>query len=808
MSNFTLIVPESGINLVSNPSLEIDATGYTAWGGGSVARTTTRAARGRYSLGITPTATTTDGAYYTLTLTALTQYTFSVDVRGTGSVPFQIDAYDVTAGASFGTPTEWTGANTWLRKSYTFTTGANTNIRLRINKDGHASTTVFYADGWQCEAKDHATTYIDGEQPGCRWRNSPHASTSTRDSNYRGGGREYDLTALGVTGVLKWGGIGTPPYSHQVIDQPATGKYRYAGSRPKMRPILLELWDSGTSVANLHALREELVRAVVPERVSRHQEWLLRTDVAGTQVEIPVIYEGGLEHKLEAGFQETIALRLLALDPYWRELFDSSAALDATDGSVPLYAMGRVGMHWDVLGPPSAVTAGIAGPAVYAIVEGPDGWIYFGGDFTNWNGIAAADYLVKWDPVSDTWSAVSTGGTGAVRALAFDALGNLYIGGEFTNWNAIAAADNIVMWTGSAYAAVGNGFNARVNDLAIGADGTVWATGTFTTDATTGVPTLTRIAYWDGSTWTMPGTGLNSTGVALARGPDGSMYVAGDFTLAGGVAGTVRIAQWTGAAFAPLGSGIADNGVDALTFGPGGILYVAGSFTTAGGLAAPGIARWTGGWAALGSGVAGGTARVFTVAATSNGNVYIGGNFTSAGGLDLCDALARWDGAAFVHIGVNLPGSAQVFAIAATTYDDLYLGFDTGAGSYRGDGAVEFTYTGSAPAYPRIVLIRSGGTGTFTLQHIYNQTTGHELFFDLDMIDGEKLVIDLEAKTITSNFKGNCLPYLRGASTFASFCLQPSDNTVGVFVDGASAASVITAYAFWRNSHVSVDTVA
>jgi arabinoxylan arabinofuranohydrolase len=79
---WSVVVPIARTNLVTNPSFETGTTSWTA-SGGSIARTTTQQYHGAYSLAITPTAATTDGARYdTVSLTSGTTYAYSAKVRG------------------------------------------------------------------------------------------------------------------------------------------------------------------------------------------------------------------------------------------------------------------------------------------------------------------------------------------------------------------------------------------------------------------------------------------------------------------------------------------------------------------------------------------------------------------------------------------------------------------------------------------------------------------------------------------------------------------------------------------------------
>lgn len=84
--------------------------------------------------------------------------------------------------------------------------------------------------------------------------------------------------------------------------------------------------------------------------------------------------------------------------------------------------------------------------------------------------------------------------------MAFDANGDLYVGGNFTNLAGIAAADYIAKWNGSNWSSIGTGTNAPVECLAINPDnGYLYIGGTFTLAG--GVPNTVRIAYWNGSSW-------------------------------------------------------------------------------------------------------------------------------------------------------------------------------------------------------------------------------------------------------------------------------------------------------------------
>ena len=76
--------------------------------------------------------------------------------------------------------------------------------------------------------------------------------------------------------------------------------------------------------------------------------------------------------------------------------------------------------------------------------------VYVGGVFTNVNNngtvLTSADYVARWDGTS--WSALGSGTSDGVYALALDGAGNPYAGGIFTTAGG-SAANFVARWTGS-----------------------------------------------------------------------------------------------------------------------------------------------------------------------------------------------------------------------------------------------------------------------------------------------------------------------------------------------------------------------
>jgi hypothetical protein len=162
------------------------------------------------------------------------------------------------------------------------------------------------------------------------------------------------------------------------------------------------------------------------------------------------------------------------------------------------------------------------------------GNLYVGGSFT-----APAARIAKWD--GSGWSALGSGVSNAVRALALDGSGDLYAGGSFASASG-GSASRIAKWNGSAWSALSSGMNADIYALTITGAGDLYAGGDF---VTAGGATVNHFAKWDGSTWSPLESGMDGIVRAVAVGRDGNVYVGGPFTSAGSITAN-RIARWGG----------------------------------------------------------------------------------------------------------------------------------------------------------------------------------------------------------------------------------------------------------------------
>ena len=165
-------------------------------------------------------------------------------------------------------------------------------------------------------------------------------------------------------------------------------------------------------------------------------------------------------------------------------------------------------------------------PGIKKILKVSNTEIYVAGCFTNFAGVAAADYLAKWDGTA--WSGL--GASGAISAIVHDMVmykGELHIVGEFNDAGGDVTADMIAKWSGSAWVGlpVAGGVNANfgvgsprdsVSDYAAAlkvkennagtSDDILLVGGKFTNginNGTSGVqfPYTRNIATWNSTTW-------------------------------------------------------------------------------------------------------------------------------------------------------------------------------------------------------------------------------------------------------------------------------------------------------------------
>lgn len=803
-----VVIPVARTNLVTNPSFEVATTGWTAIGG-SIARSTTRQYHGAYSLAITPTAATTDGARFdTVSLVSGTLYAYSAKVWAQYNAPIKL-SIETTGGVELASVTaRGQGRWQWIYGYYLET--SSTTRRVTLRKNGGASTAIIYLDGVQVEAiaaGETVSTYLDGDQlgfvpnqspPAYYWNGTPHASTSTRSGLTRAGGmvvrfKDYGFFLTAIVGL----GLALP-------QNVATEYARIDGgfddyTRKPTRQFSIVGQFEARDYLELRALRGGLARLLDRDQVAQDQQLLLRYhlengcgDVQSDTVAIPCKYQGGLDGQMDNHFAQATPITFTQYLPMLGSDGNGGAALNVqTSISDGLRILQRsAGGAW------SNLSTG-ANSNVWSLMYASDGKLYAGGEFTSIGGVAA-NRIAFWD--GSAWNAMGTGQAGAgsaVYGLVEGPDGAIYASGDGTGFGGIANTARLAKWDGSVWSSItpAGSANGDVTTLKFGPGGALIATGNFTT--IDGVAAA-RIASWDGTTWTAFGAGLpNPIGVTqgLAIAPDGYPVVAEVVT---------GVKKWNGSAWSTIGA--ANNTTERVIYGPDGALYASGTFTSIGGVTAAAIAKYNGvSWSPLGSGLAGGsgTSAGYALAVLPDGMLLVGGDFTIAGGIATVDNLAYWNGSAWVYADVDI-GWTSVRSVAQKVDGTLAIG-GTGATSTGVAAATTtITNTGTARSYPTLT-ITGPSSGTSRIYQVTNTTTGREIFLNYTINAGEtaRMVLQPDNISFISDFQGSIASTILPGSNVADFFLQPGSNVISFF----SANSTVTATLFWRPNFASLDDV-
>lgn len=805
-----VIVPLARTNMIANPSVETNITGYSAaTGGETLARTTAQQARGAYSLSVAPGAGLNNGVQRTITTVVSSVYAASLDVLGASGVPYQFRMVD--GGGTTLARYNFTGTGKWQRLSIVGT-AIGISTLMQLLKDNSASTATFYTDGWQFELCNDgynvATTYIDGDQrglvpnqypPAYGWNGTPHASTSYRIGQTRAGGRVVLLKNLGflLTAII---GLGLAPPQHQALTfaQLDGGQYQNTLKPPRQfsltgRVVGSTPNEADTAVAQLGDLLDRDLIAQRQPLVLTMQAQACGND-CGERVFVPALYSGGLEGNVVELPSQQVPITFTQYLPFVLG-GDQGTALTVQQSVSNANAIAQR----SPAGVWSAVGTGVSGGTtqVRAIARGLNGLIYVGGNFTDAGG-SGADYLASYNPQTGVWAALgsTTAINGEVDALAIGPDGKLYVGGLFTNAGGNANADSIAVWdpTAGTWAALSTGTAGQIFALAFSPSGILYAGGSF---GSIGGSTADNIAQWNGTAWSnlASDTAINATVEALAWG-NGRLYVGGAFTNANGNANADYIATWDGSAWAALSTGM-NSDVLAIVIGANGLVYAGGAFTTAGGMTATRVAAWNGQqWAPMGEGL---NSTVRAMSRALDGAIYASGAFTATGSLTLPDALARWNGTVWLPADIDLPSTVNVYTVQAFADGSIFVGFDA-TGTAVAAGLLTVTNSGNVDIWPTLTIY-GPTSGTSRIYQLVNTTTGAAIYFNYTINAGEvaTLTLDPTNVTFTSTFQGNILSTILPGSQQALFSLQPGANVISFFAADASVTAVIQSQIAYTN---------
>jgi hypothetical protein len=825
---FWVVKPKAGRNELWNPTFATPQgiSYWTASGAGVTIELTGDYARwGARSMKVKTATGVASSAYYNrgLKVTSGLKYTFSCDVKGVAGQRMRI-VIATSTGTARATKT-FTATGYWQRMEVTLSaTESVTNYRVQITRDAVSSTLPFYVDGVQFEQESKATTFIHGYGDGCKWEGAIRSSASIRSANTGLGGELVDLDTY--CKVVQVTGLGHGDWN-QILTKMTSGGDMYQTHIRKSRNFSIVVDFIGDTLGEIETNRKAVIDMLRPDllsnlsvreqfginmpgsyrgheqRIIRYQGFAANGDEATQPVDIVCVpLSASLVDTPDLPNHQRAVLNFVVPSGLLQGAYNEGKELDlyANFPAEHIVKRDKDGnwCTWDGTNGTSLIT-GLNG-FVSCMAEGPDGKVYVGGNFTNAGGVTNADYLARWNPVTENWEAVIAGISSYVQCMKFDANGDLYIGGFFTAIGAVTVnkiAKITSLYSGTAQAEALNtgvdGGSALVIDLEIAPGGSLYIVGNFGTVSS--VANTTNIARWDGTTWSALSTGLNNHVYAFAFAPNGELYIGGGFT----DAGYPYLCKWNGTAFSAVGTNT-DIGaaVRALAFDKQGNLYIGGDFINAGGIAnADNIAKWTGSrWESLGTGTNNTVYGLFE----SAGKLYALGAFTTAGGLSLTDRVAVWANGAWQPLDIDLPGAAWVLAILPASDGSLYIG---GGFSTAGTAGTPNAKTGivalnlnvtsaSANTYPVISV-----TGPGTLKMITNYRTGKSVAFDgLTLQPGEWISLNFDPLNLSFRSgwagRGNLMRYVVPGSDYGDFYLSPGANYLSVFMTDTTAASGAT----------------
>ena len=778
-----ILLPKLATNYLKNPSFEASTLiSWTDAGSGAGSYTLSfsneYAAFGVTSLGVSCLGAITVTVYQDVSdLTMNEGYVGSVYVLcGTASVTLTLSE---GGGSTNPVSVTNTGSAAWERITVTKSAPASGSIRVTLTVVSTTSNQVYF-DGAQLENSAVGqiaygiSTYLDGDQPGCVWNGTRYASTSTRSATERSGGSWIDLQTYGayVTAVSGLG-IGDNELSLSPFALRDGGEIRQV--RIPSRNWMLGFTIKGSSQSNLHTLRQTLTNLFYSARWGSFAPCYFRYRGGAVNMIIPAFYEGGMSYSQvgQDGFAENVGARFVLEDAVIYRENQSIYQLDFSNSIfASAYNIARLSDgQWVTPG------SGFNG-VVTVIAEKYDGTIIAGGAFTDTGGGEAFNRIASFD--GDTWTTL-LGTDGQVSDIALTPDGNMYVGGVFTTAGA-ATVNRIAKYDGDTWTALDGGANGDVYSVAVADNGNVYIAGDFTTVGSTPI-TTSRIAMYNGDTWSAVPTSATGADVAISAitfDSAGLLYAGGAFTAISGTA-ALRVAVYNGTSWSAMGSGF--NGlVRCLLATPDGYLYAGGDFTdTGGGEAINSVARWNGStWEALSTT---NLSSVYSLA-YQNGTVYIG-----AAGVVTGTPFVEWNGTNFFISTINIPGSSFVNTIVPTSQGNrLWIGGTLSDTTSTQAGTNVVTVNGSGYTQPKLTII---GAGTTTVYWLQNLTTGQKITLNMDVLNGERVVIDFAKSTVTSSNGRNLFGTILSGSDFSTFRLASGANTIIAFAVSTGAPKLI-----------------
>lgn len=812
MSSFKFVIPAATTNLFTNPSFETNTTGWSS-SSFTLAREFSITRIGGYSLKCTAAGTFPEVVGASVTLpTTNRRYFVSTWVYVPSTETFPTTAFDggdlrwATIGFSGAATLSLTHVTEWIDgqspRDVWFPLIAHIDIdtdvtgTFRVETDSApGSGDLLFFDNFQLE-QDILSTYCDGDQSGCTWTGTEHASTSTRSANTTPteGGEIVDaFDGLGMA-VEFMGGTGSPQFQNITRDRALTDGVEFLRTRIRGAQIRLVSRVSGSDMNNYHAKRRALLDVLKPDDDEGIETVVLQywgaIETSGVK-EINVRLAAGFELAKSTGFSERLPVVVESSDPYWRAPGEQSRSLSyiayqINHGGI----IARMNGTWASLG--LTATSHTSFSEITAVVHDPrDNVVYVGGNFTGFNSgsLTGADHFVRYNLSTSSWE--RCGGANAVSSrvwgLALRPQGGVYLCGDFQNLGG-ANGDGVAYFDGSTFGALAATNSAsNVREIGVGLDGDIFIVGPFIDFA--GDTDADGVAYYDVSagTWGDVIGSFSLQTYALGIAANGDLYIGGDWnTSADGITvhNILRAELPVPGTKRAMGDGLGSGTdvVESIFVDDNGDVYAGGALF---GDPGQGVSRWNGSeWFALGSGTNG---LVYQMARVLS-DIIVSCATTSptAGGLSLPSRVAAWDGSAWRPL--DFYDSLTDWEAVANVNDEIWLGGDaTSVGMNTANITTIKPIGTTAKMFPwfKIDVSFNNVNNTAKLISIINETTGAKLFFDYDFVDGESLFIDLrpgQRVMISSVFgpRWDILP----SSDVANFWLRSGvDNDITCFIN-------------------------
>ena len=862
-----IISPKESVNLCTNPSFETNTTNWAP----TAPTTITRVANpwaGAYGLSWATTSgkNLTYGGTTSFNLTsnanyAISFYCYSSTANDASTVTVgitQVIAATFTAHIHAPITTSWRRVvlNAYIPPAraglHTLQISVNQSMSVIIDavqieqilEDG---VTLFDT------VNQGATTYFDGSTTGTinnaqvtspqyTWQGKAHESVSSRSIGAANGGTPINLqNALGFTIVGVIGGDNPAPNNQMVNFNGIDGA--------SLVDILIPARQL-TMIGRISATSKE----ALARRVSAFLEYFGRDSTAIRQAKYfifqykrgreligqPLYFSGVVVNSANAPVSNdlayTVSMTINMLDPFFYG-HTESFSLPVNDLSQLYSSLSYVP---DFTKTSSTTLSSVAqtlydsNGSIRAMVVAPNGEIFIGGDFTLFDNTAFTAYIVKYSPITKTYTELRPGAdalNGSVSALAITPDGaDLWIGGSFTLANGVAA-NRIVRYTiatgvwstyggGAGGGVTGAVFAIAINRIRKSTSGggypyDVYIGGAFT--ATTNATAVYRIAKTSSTAnaWTQIGTGSGMNGEVYSLAYNNNLnrlYIGGAFTTSQGGAANAfvgicyintsasgtTVAFYTGVNVSAGGYvySIYSSDVD-------NALYIGGSFTaTFAGAALLRAASFNGVvWNQVDFGFSDGI--VYDFQPYNNGYVLTG-TFTSGGGYSgLFNGIAYYNGQTVAPVPVS--GLGKGFYNSIVTPDNaLYLGLIRVVNETIASGQVQkYIYKGTAAAaIVWQIYHNDSAVYDFVLNQVANLTQQTAVSFkQLPITYREFVQINTAIGTITSDMMGNQLRYTLGAGITQQRIMPGNNYLMYWYVTTATFGAGIDIAAFWRKTY-------